>query len=146
MSVSKVQIRMARAALGWTIRDLADKAGIHRNTALRIETGQPGQSATLQIIQRVMEDHGIIFLDAQEGRGPGVATKLNANIPSAASSEGLGNEGGRTEGGAKALDYGMAAHWARYPDRWSALPEIGRHVLSEEMFGDPYAADEAFGI
>ena len=41
--LTPIQIRMARAALGWGVRDLAKKAGLAPNTVSRFETaGAPG--------------------------------------------------------------------------------------------------------
>ena len=63
---------MARAALGWTVRDLAAATGLHRNTITNIEVGRyGGDHETLKIIKRVLEQHGIVFIDANGG-GPGV--------------------------------------------------------------------------
>ena len=56
--VSISQLRMARAALGWSLRELAEKAQVHKNTALRMETGQPTPTASFRIIQRVLRDAG----------------------------------------------------------------------------------------
>jgi DNA-binding XRE family transcriptional regulator len=39
MAVTSAQVRMARAALNWTVRDLAEAARLHRNTITNIETG-----------------------------------------------------------------------------------------------------------
>ena len=35
-----VQVRMARAAVGWGVRELAEKAGVTANTVTRIENGR----------------------------------------------------------------------------------------------------------
>jgi DNA-binding XRE family transcriptional regulator len=34
-----IQLRMARAAVGWGVRELAKKAGVTANTVTRIENG-----------------------------------------------------------------------------------------------------------
>jgi hypothetical protein len=39
----------------------------------------------------------------------------------------------------------MADYWAERPEQWASFSQSGRQALSIEMFGDPYAADEAFG-
>lgn len=72
--VTSAQFRMARAALEWTVRDLAAKAGVHRNTIARIEAGEASHGPTLAAVQRALEDAGIIFLSAgeQTNGGPGV--------------------------------------------------------------------------
>ena len=66
-----VQIKMARAALGWGVRDLAEKAGVTANTVTRIENGADAKQSTIQAMQSVMEVAGVIFI-AENGEGPGV--------------------------------------------------------------------------
>ena len=34
-----IQLKMARAAIGWGVRELAEKAGVTANTVTRIESG-----------------------------------------------------------------------------------------------------------
>ena len=65
---------MARAALGWGVRDLAAKAGVSANTVSRYENGADALGGTLLKIQRVLERGGIIFID-ENGGGPGVRLK-----------------------------------------------------------------------
>jgi transcriptional regulator with XRE-family HTH domain len=63
---------MARAALNWTVRDLAKAASLHRNTITNIETGRyAGDSATLERIAAVLKQAGVEFID-ENGGGPGV--------------------------------------------------------------------------
>ena len=63
---------MARAALNWTVRDLAEAARLHRNTITNIETGRyVGDSATLAAIASVLKRAGVEFID-ENGGGPGV--------------------------------------------------------------------------
>ena len=51
MVVTSAQVRMARAALNWTVRDLAEASKLHRNTITNIETGKyAGDPATLAAI------------------------------------------------------------------------------------------------
>ena len=69
--VKGVQIRMARSAIGWGVRELADKADVTPNTISRIEGGAPARTNTLERIVSVLEKAGIEFLDANGG-GPGV--------------------------------------------------------------------------
>ena len=38
--VTSAQLRAARSLLNWTVRDLAEKAGVHRNTVTRAETDE----------------------------------------------------------------------------------------------------------
>jgi DNA-binding XRE family transcriptional regulator len=72
MTVTSAQVRMARAALNWTVRDLAQAAGLHRNTITNIETGRyAGDSVTLATIAAVLKRAGVEFID-ENGGGAGV--------------------------------------------------------------------------
>ncbi|HEY7229537.1 MAG TPA: helix-turn-helix transcriptional regulator [Pseudolabrys sp.] len=63
---------MARAALEWTVRDLAEAARVHRNTVSNIETGKyAGDSATLTSIELALKRAGVEFIN-ENGGGPGV--------------------------------------------------------------------------
>jgi len=72
MPVTSAQVRMARAALNWSVRDLAKAAQIHRNTVTNIETGRyAGDAATLAAIVSALKRAGVEFID-ENGGGPGV--------------------------------------------------------------------------
>jgi transcriptional regulator with XRE-family HTH domain len=66
------QVRMARAALNWSLADLAVASGVHRNTISNFETGRYGGSAeALAAVRAALEAAGIEFIDQKEA-GPGV--------------------------------------------------------------------------
>jgi len=72
MPVTSAQVRMARGALNWSVRDLAEAAGIHRNTVTNIETGRyAGDAETLAAIVGALKRAGVDFI-AENGGGPGV--------------------------------------------------------------------------
>ena len=72
MPVTSAQVRMARAALNWTVRDLAEAAGLHRNTISNLEVGRySGDPQTLKVIEQVFTGAGVEFID-ENGGGPGV--------------------------------------------------------------------------
>ena len=73
--ISRVQVKMARAALGWGVRDLASKANVSANTVSRFENGSDAYGDTLTKIQRAFEQAGIIFIEQSEDTGPGVRLK-----------------------------------------------------------------------
>ena len=63
---------MARAALNWSLADLAKAANVHRNTISNFETGKFGGSAdAVQAVRTALEAAGVIFVD-ENGEGPGV--------------------------------------------------------------------------
>ena len=68
---------MARAALGWTVRDLAKKAGVSANTVSRYENGSDALGDTLARLRRTFEAAGILFID-QNGGGAGVRLRWSA--------------------------------------------------------------------
>ena len=75
MPVTSAQVRMARAALDLTVRDLADATGLHRNTISNIEVGRyAGDPKTLEIIEHALRSAGVEFI-AENGGGPGVRLK-----------------------------------------------------------------------
>ena len=68
------QIKMARAALGWNISDLANKASVSISTIKRVETPEGFAKATaanLKLIKQTLEQAGVEFIGTTE-EGPGV--------------------------------------------------------------------------
>lgn len=59
-----IQIKMARAALGWGVRELAKKAGVTANTVTRIENGADAKQSTIDAMRKAMEEAGVIFIPA----------------------------------------------------------------------------------
>lgn len=60
--ISTIQIRMARAALGWGTRELASAAEVSGDTVNRVESGHPLRPRTLAAIRQAFEDAGIEFM------------------------------------------------------------------------------------
>jgi len=73
--MTRLQLRMARAALGWGVRDLAHKAGVSPNTVSRFENGAGTRVDTVVHLQEVLERAGVIFVAGDEVAGPGVRVK-----------------------------------------------------------------------
>jgi transcriptional regulator with XRE-family HTH domain len=69
--VTSAQIRAARGLLNWTVRDLAERSGVHRNTVTRIENDTTEGGYSISAIQRALESAGVIFV-AENGEGAGV--------------------------------------------------------------------------
>jgi ribosome-binding protein aMBF1 (putative translation factor) len=63
---------MARAALGWTLAELAARTKVHVNTVRRCEAGYESLAGTLQKIENVFRSEGIAFVDEDEHYGPGI--------------------------------------------------------------------------
>jgi transcriptional regulator with XRE-family HTH domain len=83
-----IQLRMARAAIGWGVRVLAEKAGVTANTVTRIENGSDAKQSTIEALQRALEAAGIEFTNGDQ---PGVRLTKAA----AARSGELGSAQGR---------------------------------------------------
>ena len=64
-----IQLRMARAAVGWGVRELAAKAGVTANTVTRIENGADAKQSTIERLQRALEAAGVEFTNGDQ---PGV--------------------------------------------------------------------------
>jgi len=63
-----LQCRMARAGLGWGVRDLARRAGLGTWTITRFENGDPEhmlKADTIATIRTALEDAGVEFLGDQ---------------------------------------------------------------------------------
>jgi transcriptional regulator with XRE-family HTH domain len=70
---------MARAALNWSVRDLAEATGLHRNTISNIEVGRyAGNQDSIALIESVLRSAGVEFI-AENGGGPGVRLRKTAS-------------------------------------------------------------------
>lgn len=65
---------MARAALNWTTRMLAEKAGVGVNTVTRFEQGGEAMVGTVAKLRAALEAAGVEFIP-ENGGGPGVRLK-----------------------------------------------------------------------
>ncbi|MFO1138335.1 MAG: helix-turn-helix transcriptional regulator [Paracoccus sp. (in: a-proteobacteria)] len=72
--VTSAQIRAARGLLNWTVRDLAERSGVHRNTISRVETETTGPGHSLAAIRAALEAAGVEFIP-EDGGGVGVRLK-----------------------------------------------------------------------
>jgi len=74
--ITPMQIKLARTALGLGVRDLAAAAEIAPSTIHRFETDKGSMhSRTLDRVQQVLEERGIIFISADDNAGPGIRVK-----------------------------------------------------------------------
>ena len=75
-----VQLRMARAAVGWGVRELAERAGVTANTVTRIENGADAKQSTMDRLQGALEAAGVEFTNGDQ---PGVRLTKAAAVRSA---------------------------------------------------------------
>ena len=73
-----VQCRMARAALGLKIAELANLAKMSTNTIVRFETGKELKQSTINDLRLVLENAGIVFIP-ENGDGPGIRLRKPAS-------------------------------------------------------------------
>ena len=71
MILQPIQCRMARAALGMGIRELAAAAKVSVDTVARFERGEELKERTIDALQHALEAAGIKLID-ENGGGPGV--------------------------------------------------------------------------
>jgi transcriptional regulator with XRE-family HTH domain len=76
MIILPVQCRMARAALGLGVRELAAAAKVSADTVARFERGEELKTRTVEALQNTLEAAGIEFI-AENGGGPGVRLRKN---------------------------------------------------------------------
>jgi transcriptional regulator with XRE-family HTH domain len=62
---TSAQLRQARAALQWTMQDLAEKAGVHHNTIWRAENEKTAPGPAVAKIVATLEAHGVEFVGAR---------------------------------------------------------------------------------
>jgi transcriptional regulator with XRE-family HTH domain len=72
-----IQSKMARAASGLGIREIAAAAKVSPDTIARFERGEELKPRTIEAIRTAFERAGVVFIDSNGG-GPGVRLKRKA--------------------------------------------------------------------
>jgi transcriptional regulator with XRE-family HTH domain len=80
MMIRPLHLRMARAALGWSLKELAEKADVNINTISRYESGSQVMTGTINKIEAVLLKEGVIFLEDDGEWGPGVRLKRQLSL------------------------------------------------------------------
>ena len=70
-----MQLRMARAALNWTLKELEAKSGVGRNTISRYEAGHDILASAVASLEKVLVDQGIVLFEGDRIYGTGVGLK-----------------------------------------------------------------------
>ena len=76
--MTPIQSKMARAALGWGIRDLAHEADIAVSTVSRFEAGENINLSSLTAMKDALEAAGVELIP-ENGGGVGVRLKSNSS-------------------------------------------------------------------
>ncbi|WP_420346431.1 helix-turn-helix domain-containing protein [Pelagibius sp.] len=67
------QCRAARAMLGWSREELAERSSLHYITLCNFELGHNAlKPASLRLLRLTFVSAGLLFIDADAGGGPGV--------------------------------------------------------------------------
>lgn len=69
--MTPIQCKMARAAVGWGVRDLAREAKVSVDTVSRLERGEELKERTIDAIRNALEAAGVEFIP-ENGGGAGV--------------------------------------------------------------------------
>lgn len=72
--ITGVQVRAARAMLGWSIDELSLKTGLSANTIKRVEAddqSRPSSRSTTTKVKEVLEGEGVLFI-GHGAAAPGV--------------------------------------------------------------------------
>jgi transcriptional regulator with XRE-family HTH domain len=75
-----VQCKMARAALSWSVKDLAEAAQVSTNTVVRFERGEELKSRTLANLKAAFEAAGVVFLDGTYSGSGGPGIRLRGDL------------------------------------------------------------------
>jgi transcriptional regulator with XRE-family HTH domain len=72
--MNAAQCKMARAATGLGVRELASLAGVAQATVSKLERGEVLKDSTVAAIRAALEAAGVVFLP-ENGNAPGVALR-----------------------------------------------------------------------
>ena len=91
--MSPEQSRAARAWLGWSQSDLADRAGVAKNTVQGFESGQRHLTRNnIAALRRAIETEGIRLLFDDDGSATGIVRQGAHIDPSPAANEASAKE------------------------------------------------------
>jgi len=71
---------MARAALGWTLQDLAERAGVNLNTVARFEAGREVKSGTIDRFESVFSAAGVTLTYVEGAAGIQLSQELTRRV------------------------------------------------------------------
>lgn len=75
-----VQCRMARTALGWSVKDLSNAASVSTNTIVRLERGEALKPRTVADIRETFEKAGVTFIEGDYAGSGGPGIRLNNDL------------------------------------------------------------------
>jgi CheY-like chemotaxis protein len=122
---------MARAAVNWSLDQLAQAAGVHRNTIHNFETGRySGSPEKLRAVQQALQKAGVEFIGESEAAGVRLRTPGTGAVATAAGLAALGTAAGAAAVGHSVLVVNSAPE-VRSLAR-SILEELRLNVIEAE--------------
>ena len=95
------KIRAARAVLGWSQAELADRIGLTQRAVHKLEQGETEpRRTTIRVIEETWREQGLVFEDASEGGF--TMTVRNALLDRPASAQARRRHGSRFDRGVTA--------------------------------------------
>lgn len=82
--ITPTQCRMARTALGWTIRQFATEVGINFNTVVRFEDKGDTKASIMRRMEQAFARNGVQFRPDGSVWHPGCVEGWKANVKEAA--------------------------------------------------------------
>ena len=68
-SMNPNQCRMARAGLGWSVPQLAERSKVAARTIARFESGLPVKPETAEALRSALVQGGVLFIDVDGRQG-----------------------------------------------------------------------------
>lgn len=81
--MTPAQLRMARAALKLTVREIEQQTGVNKDSISRYEAGREILSGALQRLEKLFLDAGVIFLEADDAGREGIRVHTVPNADTA---------------------------------------------------------------
>ena len=131
------QLRMARALLRLTVRELAQTSGVDKMAIVRFEAGRNPHAATLTKLRTALEEHGIVFIGAVSTfHEPTVAMRFGMKPPAVTEGDEAEENGAADHPLGQKTIAAMRDYW-KQGQRWLSLRPISRKVLMRTMGGEP---------
>ena len=70
--MTPVQLRMARAALKLTVREVEQRTGVNKDSISRFEAGREILAGALKKLEELFREEGVVFIDGDASGGEGV--------------------------------------------------------------------------
>ena len=124
------QLRMARALLRLTVRELAQAAGVDKMAIVRFEAGRNPHAATLTKLQGALEERGIVFIGAVTTfHEPTVAMRFGMKPPAANDGDDDTEENSLTSPTLSPRRIAAMRDYWKVGARWLTLRAASRKIL-----------------